>query len=409
MARGSIVWHCSKCGNLTRGSCEHPGARYYAVYALGVKRKWEAAGRNKKDAERRLTEILAGIHQGTYSPPKKILFKDFTETWLKDSAGLKPTTLQFYRTLVKTHLAPAFGSLALHQISPQLIKSFQSRCLNEKGLSPKTTNSLLTTLKTVLNYAEWSGHIRENPAKRVKPVRVNRKEMEFLTPEKIRLLLDHSDEPAKTLFQTAVLTGVRIGELLALQWGDIDWHSDVIHVCRTLYFRFWRDNSAENANREERKWAFSTPKSRNSSRTIRMSPKLREALELHRLVAPVSPHDLVFCTSKGTPINPRNLVRREFLPALSRAGLRRIRFHDLRHTYTTLLIAQGENVKFIQSQLGHASIETTLDRYGHLLPDAGKDVGARLDALVFGTGKGLASNARLTEQAKIPSQTEDQG
>jgi len=404
MARGSIVWHCSKCGNLTKGSCEHPGAKYYTVLALGTKRKWEAASRTKKDAERRLSEILAGFHQGTYIPPTKILFKDFAETWLKDSAGLKPTTLQFYRTLFKIHLAPAFGHLLLNQISPQLIKNFQSRCLSEKKLSPKTTNSLLTTLKTALNYAEWCGHLRENPAKRVKPVKTNRKEMEFFSPEEIRRLLANSDEPAKTLFLTAALTGMRIGELLALQWGDIDWHSNVVRVRRTLYFRYFDSGGAP----EKQKWSFSTPKSNDSNRTIRISPKLREALELHRLVAPVSPHDLIFCTSKGTPINPRNLVRREFLPALIRAGLKRIRFHDLRHTYTTLLIAQGENIKFIQSQLGHASIQTTLDRYGHLLPDAGKDVGERLDAFVFGAGDRLASNARLTEQAKTVSKTLDQ-
>lgn len=78
------------------------------------------------------------------------------------------------------------------------------------------------------------------------------------------------------------------------------------------------------------------------------------------------------------------MVRREFLPALTRAGLRRIRFHDLRHTYTTLLIAQGENPKVIQSQLGHASIETTFDRYGHLLPESRRQIGPRLDAQLFG-------------------------
>ena len=80
----------------------------------------------------------------------------------------------------------------------------------------------------------------------------------------------------------------------------------------------------------------------------------------------------------------QNLVHREFMPALRRAGLRRIRFHDLRHTYASLLISQGENVKFIQSQLGHASIQVTIDRYSHLLPEVGNGAGQRLDETVFG-------------------------
>ena len=104
---------------------------------------------------------------------------------------------------------------------------------------------------------------------------------------------------------------------------------------------------------------------------------------MHRLTAPVSAYDLVFCNSDGNPLEPDNMVKREFLPALSFAGLRRIRFHDLRHSYTSLLIAQGENVKFIQSQLGHSSIQTTMDRYGHLLPTNQYGVGSKLDSQIF--------------------------
>jgi integrase len=157
----------------------------------------------------------------------------------------------------------------------------------------------------------------------------------------------------------------------------------VIHVKRSL----WYDSHEELAHQrgaDQRRWRFLTPKSKQSIRQVIMTPKLREALELHKLHASVSVHDLVFCASNGEPIEPRNLVYREFQPTLVRAGLRRIRFHDLRHTYTALLIAQGFHAKFIQRQLGHASIQTTLDRYGHLLPDAQRAAGERLDALVFG-------------------------
>ena len=115
-----------------------------------------------------------------------------------------------------------------------------------------------------------------------------------------------------------------------------------------------------------------------------MSPKLKEALEIHRITAPITEADLIFVNKAGSPLDPDNTIKREFQPALRMAGLRLVRFHDLRHTYTSLLIAQGENIKFIQSQLGHASIQTTMDRYGHILPNTNKGVGERLDKLVFG-------------------------
>ena len=182
---------------------------------------------------------------------------------------------------------------------------------------------------------------------------------------------------------------MRRGELLGLQWGDIDWDNNVIHVRRSLF----RHNKEELNGGEKQLWRFSTPKSKRSIRTVDLSPKLRGALELHRLGCSVSPHDLVFCTSNGEPIDANNMVNREFLPALSRAGLRRVRFHDLRHTHTALLIAQGAHVKFIQSQLGHASITTTLDRYGHLLPEARHGAGERLDAMVFGQAVEVSSTA----------------
>ncbi len=383
MAQGSIIWRCRKCGSRAGGACPHPRAGYYIAYRVGKKQKWEAVGRNKKVAERRLADVMARLYQGTFALPKKISFTEFSQQWLRDYAegAVKTLTLRCYRILIRVHLNTTFGELLLSQITPQHVQSFLARCLKEKGLSPKTTNTLLLLLKLMLKHAKRWGYLRENPAENISPVRVEPKEMDFLRPDEIHLLLKHSDEPFRTLFLTAVLTGMRRGELLGLQWGDIDWHNNVIHVRRTLYY-YTKDELA--GRDESEKWQFSTPKSQRSVRSIEVSPRLKEALELHRLQCPASPYDLIFCTKEGKPIHAENMVRREFLPALTRAGLRRIRFHDLRHTYTTLLIAQGENPKVIQSQLGHASIETTFDRYGHLLPESRRQLGPRLDAQLFG-------------------------
>jgi integrase len=188
--------------------------------------------------------------------------------------------------------------------------------------------------------------------------------MVVLTPPEIRRLLDAADEPVRMLILCAVLTGMRRGELLGLRWEDVDLEGHRIFVRSAL----WRGK-------------FVTPKSRRSRRTIDLAPTLRATLA--RLSSRFQ-GGLVFCNADGSPIDPDNFARRDWARVLRRAELRRIRFHDLRHTYASLLIAQGAHPKYIQAQLGHASIQTTLDRYGHLMPDAHAAEARKLDCLVFG-------------------------
>jgi len=228
---------------------------------------------------------------------------------------------------------------------------------------------------------EWR-FLRSNPADRIKKVKQEHKEMDCLRPNEIQLLIQHAEEPYRTLFLTAVLTGMRRGELLGFQWGDIDWNSNVIFVQRSLYWNT-KSDLATNTDSRSKRWAFSSPKSRRSVRSIMMTPKLREALQTHKINCHANEYDLVFCTSNGTPLDPDNMVKQQFHPTLSRAGLRRIPFHSLRHSFTALLIAQGEHPKFIQSQLGHASIQTTMDLYGHLFPQEHHQVGSKLDGQIF--------------------------
>ncbi len=400
MAQGSVIWRCRRCGNRTDGACKHPRGRYYIVYWVGKRQRWEAVSRIRKDAERRLIDVQSQLYAGTYRRVQPITFSVFAEQWLRDYAAgaVKPLTLRRYRSLVHTHLVPAFGHVPLTTLTPEDVQRFMARALRAQTAAPRTINHALVVLKGMLKHARQWGYLRQNPAEEIKHARVEPQEMDYLRPEEIRLLIDHADEPYRTLFLTAILTGMRRAELLALQWGDIDWRSHTIYVRRGIFWPLRVE--VEEPDRLDTLWQFTTPKTQRSMRTVVMSPRLQEALELHRIGCPVSPWDLVFCTSRGTPIEPRNLIRREFEPALTRAGLRRIRFHDLRYTYTTLLIAQGAHVKFIQSQLGHASVQMTLDRYGHLLPETQHMVGAKLDAQVFGDSEGA-------EEKRVKSTSRD--
>jgi integrase len=381
MARGSIIKRCKTCRREGRNQfepCNHSERVYAISYRVGKKSFFKTIGPNKKEAEAVLAKTMSEVNNGTFHQADEITLNDFIDKWLDEHAAprIKANTLYKYKNALKKHVRPKLGHQYLSKISQNDIRALMSKMIKIK--SAKTCNNILTMLKTIFKYARLWGYIRISPTEDVDKFRVERQEMDFLRPDEINLLLEQCREPFKTFLLTAVLTGMRKVEFLGLQWGDVDWNSNTIFVKRSLKYQF------KNKKKSERRWYFDTPKTKYSARAITMSPKLKEALEIHRITSPVNETDLVFVNSTGSPLDPDNIIKREFQPALRMAGLRLIRFHDLRHTYTSLLIAQGENIKFIQSQLGHASIQTTLDRYGHILPNTNRGAGKRLDKLVFG-------------------------
>lgn len=352
---------------MARGCIVRRGRNYSIVYRFRGKQRWRTIGPSKRAAEQALAEVMNSINKGTYRDLPKITFRAFAEKWLREycRTALKPSTLRGYENWIRGHLMPFFGYMQLSEITPEDVQAYVSDKLADGKVSPKSINNSLVPLKRMFTIAVRWGYLRANPAQYVDKPRLDHQEMDFLKPEEIRLFLDNASEEFYPFFLTAIMTGMRRGELLALQWGDIDWENRTIHVRRSV----WGGR-------------FQTPKSKRSIRAIAMSPFLRKTLRRHMLKSAPNDHELVFASRDGTFLDGDNLIKREFLPALRRAGLRKIRFHDLRHTYVALLIAQGENVKFIQSQLGHASIQTTLDRYGHLLPEGNSAAGERLDQTV---------------------------
>lgn len=214
------------------------------------------------------------------------------------------------------------------------------------------------------------GYLSPNAAERVKRPQAEEKheELHVLDPLQIRRLLANAPAEAKTLLLCAVTTGMRRGELLGLKWSDVDWSSRRVWVRRSL-------------GRDGR---FQQPKTRRSVRAVAVPPTLVAALRRHRMASRFKDDgDLIFPSEHGTPLDGRNMVRRYFEPALRKAGLPRVRFHDLRHTFASLLIAQGEHPKLISEQLGHASVQITLDRYGHPMDQSYGDASDRLEAALF--------------------------
>lgn len=198
-----------------------------------------------------------------------------------------------------------------------------------------------------------------------------RDDLHVLTPDEIAHLLDVAEEPWRTLYFVAVNTGLRRGELLALRWSDLDLRRGLLHVRRSLS----RVNEGDAYAVRE-----AALKTRHSRRTIDLSPATVETLLAHPAGDDLD-RDFVFRSKAGGPIDPDN-VDRAWKRHLSAAGLADRPFHSTRHTRASLLIAAGVHPKAIQTRLGHASITTTLNTYGHLMPSAFEGVGAKVDALL---------------------------
>jgi hypothetical protein len=176
---------------MARGSVIKRGDTYSIVYRIGGKQKWEVIGPTKREADKALTEKLAELNKAPYRELKKIAFRDFAHKWLVDYAEgkVKPGTLDHYQRVVKVHLVPYFGEVPLRQISPELVQGYISAKKAEGKLTPKTINNSLVPLKEMFKHAVRWGYLRENPALYVEKPRVERREMDFLKPEEIRLFL----------------------------------------------------------------------------------------------------------------------------------------------------------------------------------------------------------------------------
>ena len=275
----------------------------------------------------------------------------------------------------------------IREVTVEQIERFRS-ALVESGKGRRTINKSLTLLGAMFRYALRHRWVSYNPASLVHKLREEQgatqegMDCNILTPTEINALLNAVDERYHTLLMAAVLTGLRQGELLGLQWGDVDWNTKHVYVRRSFTGG-----------------GFYEPKTKYSRRKVDIPATLLTELKKWKLRCPKGELELVFPNGDGKPEHPSNVLRRGFFPALRRAGLRKIRFHDLRHTYASLLIANKEEPKRIQTLMGHSSIKITFDVYGHLMPNVADGVADRLGNLVF-SEEAIASGSKMVATAK---------
>ena len=369
--RGHVVQRASRRG----------GYLYYVVVPVDGKQRWikPPGPSTKRNAEIYLSQVVNEINTGTFSPTKEITFEDFVDIfWEKYVLELAPNSQKIYESYLRYYLIPAFSKRDLASIGMEDVQGLKTELLQK--LSAQSVKNILTLMKVVFNRAiDWD-YLRDNPVKKIRNPKVPKKQVDFLKPDEVRLLLNNApDHQWKTFFLVAVVTGMRIGELLAMKWSNVDWINSRYHVRENVLY-----SHPFKLRLERTKTAF-------SSNPVDLSPSCLEALKIHRENQDqerqgdkYESQDLIFATPTGGLIHRTNFERRIFRPTLERSGLRRIRIHDLRHTCTALLLHQGESIKYIQRQLRHATIQVTLDTYGHLFDDVHREAAERLDRTLFG-------------------------
>lgn len=360
---------------------------YFVVHYADGKQVWEKAGHRRLEADQLLTKIKHEKYSGTYIKAHT-KFKDVKELFIISiSSKVRSRTLEGYERYLDTALN-YFGDNKINTIKPMDVENYKNYLL-ESGKSARTVMKYLKTLSHLFSKAiKWELTYR-NPVKDIDyPENKNNKEMDFLTPEEMELLIEHTEDKHKALITVPCYSGIRRGELLALKWDDIDFKSNQIFIRRTL---------------EPNTRKFLEPKTSYSIRAVAVPGFVIDSLRSHQLSQMVNLSEnkegLIFPNEIGQPMEHRNLVRRIFEPALKRAGIRRVRFHDLRHSYAAALISAGENIKWIQRQLGHSSIMVTMDIYGHLLPDTEINASARLEKALKPSSQ---SNIHLINDIKTP-------
>lgn len=346
---------------------------------INHKRKAKAFyGKTKAEVRRKVTEATRNLDQGLTIQSKSQTVGQFLKSWLKEVAKprIRPSTFRSYEQIIRNHLEPGLGSLKLDKLTPQHIQTF----LNAKAESGLSVDHLRRVLRAALNQAvKWDLIIR-NPAVAVSVPKSEKFEYLHLDPDQARTFLEFASKTRyKALFTVAMAVGLRLGEALGLRWNDIDFEKRVLHVRNQL-------------QRIDGKLTLVPPKTARAKRQIPLPDFAIEALRLHRLEQDEtklancdvwSEMGFVFASTVGTPADPRN-IRKVLKGILRDADLPDLRFHDLRHTCATLLLAQGTDPRTMMETLGHSQITLTLNTYSHVIPALQREAADKMEAM-FGT------------------------
>lgn len=347
-------------------------SKYYYVINTGAgknrKRIKKRGFKTIKEATAAMVEAQDAINKGTYIEPSKDLYETFILNRLNDKKlKIKDSTWSTYESLIRIHIIPGLGDLKLSSISPEDIQNFYND-LKLKKLCDGNIQKIHTLVNESLRKAANWSMIKINPAALLDRPQAQRKEMKIWTVDESLLYLKHAAAvryyPA---FLLALTTGMRQGEILGLTWPQVDFEANSITILQTLSHDGKKISPGTKTHTGIRVIAM-------DKETMAELKSIKNKIKEHKLAAGEywEDHDLVVSTNVGTPLRSSDLCK-VFHKTRIKAGLKHIRFHDLRHTHASTLLNKGFNVKVVAERLGH-SVEVLMRTYAHLMPNMQKDM-----------------------------------
>lgn len=415
MPRKSNTRAAAGAGSIRQRSDGTWEARYITGHDPGTGKpiRKSVYAQTQREVRKRLAQAIAAIDSNDYFEPSKIPLAQWLDIWAEEYMGDKRySTRKTYRANIETHIKPALGAVRLSQLMPHTIQKFYNgllasgqkiprrdkdgKIIKKDGepvydtapMSPKTVRNIHGTLTKALSTAVSIGYLRTNPADRVTLPRVEKKELAPLTDAQVKDFLQVSaGDSLEIIMKVILFTGMRESEALGLTWDCVDFKAGTVKVCKQLQKRKLEDGGATLA-----------PTKNGKGRTLKPAPFVMELLErqnreqaAQRLAAGEvwqgwqdangRKTALVFTTPEGKSISQTSL-RYHFKKVVEAIGAPSCRVHDLRHTFAVLSLQNGDDLKTVQENLGHATAAFTLDVYGHVSEKMKEDSAARMEAYI---------------------------
>jgi integrase len=398
-----------------KGQIVKRGDRYYAIVSYKDaltgkwKKKWEAAGTSSRKADSKRVDMVNEAKGGVITKPGRVTLGEHLNNWLKDVSiqTLAPRTIENYEYSINKYINPVLSQIPIAGLTPTHLSKLYGNILGPDGSKSRTVQMVHVILHKSLDYAVRQNLIIRNPANSVDAPKTKRKEMNVLSEKEVLIALNMAKGTTfYPMLHLDLFAGLRRGEELGLRWGDINFTLSKISVQRAV--------SKINYGINKGKTIVKSPKTAKGKRSIKIGASTIEVLQEHYekqrkfkikldlLKIPegkqeqdveIPADDYVFSNHNGQPYTPES-VTRSWSRLAKRAGIQNVRFHDLRHTFATMMLKNNINAKIVSEMLGHASTAITMDLYSHVSPTMQQDAVDKLDSLIFGSVDNSVDNSK---------------
>lgn len=386
----------SVSGHLRKRKTKDNQVHYQAVVEAAYdrstgkrKRIYKTVKGTKKQAEHYLREMIAEIENNTYVNESNVTVKEWMNTWvelyLKDKS---PTTVAGYKKQIDSYIIPQFGNVPLQSLTTLEIQRwvnglYDCSPASNKPISAKTVRNIFLNLQAACRKAVVLEMLKKNPCDNVVLRKSESRVVNPYSADEVKELVNAvkgTDLEVPMLIDLSL--GLRRGELLALQWNDIDFEKNCVHIRHNIVLD------------KDRNIVTKKPKSKSGDRVIALSPKLSVILKQARVKyfenklkagSKFQDNNLVVCKPDGSPYNPDSFSSK-FRRFIKKNKLRPIRLHDIRHTNCTQLLMNGVDMKTMQERLGHSDYSITANTYSHVLPEVDRHASEVADSFLFGNG-----------------------